>query len=661
LASAIVGELRVLFSAACPLRLRDGENERPVSPADVFILTFTNSDSRTIGRALGEAGLDFAFYKQDKLFETSEAREILDVLRAICAPEDRGLRAKALLTRFFALDLPEVAACAELGDRAGPAHKLLRLTGLAKSSDVPTFFSSLLEETAVLRREVFAGGGERGLTNIMHVLELLQEQWAATHASLPELVDLLEAYVRGTQTPPGRESDLQRLETDRNAVQILTVHKAKGLEVGVVFVFGGTGQKSGPQTYLLHEGSRRVVYVGKPGDAVAQRIRQEQDDERSRLLYVAATRARYRLYLPRYPPELARLDGPYARMNGRLTEIVGGNSNAALRNFDRRRVDCEATLAGERDTATAQAPGTLDPNLLVIPTAPAELAVIRKERSGFLVTSYTAVKRARAGMAPVEEAAQMLNPGEHHAERERAADLLPGGAETGIFLHEILAAVSLDDLAARPAFPDWLARPAVATLLESLRRRHARPAAEIPAAGRLVHAAYTTAVHLAGTVIPALASAKQALREMEFLYPMPENGHRLLSAPAAGDLPRTWKIERGVVKGFIDLLFEHEGRIYVCDWKSDVLGSYDAGALALHCEEHYDVQVRLYTIAALRFASITNAAEHAARFGAVVFSFLRGRTSGDACQGIHCITPTWDEILAWEADMLGRPFWGLAP
>jgi len=659
-AAAIVAELRELLSPDCPLRLRDGKHEKRLRAADVFILTFTNSDSKAMGSALGEAGLPFAFYKQEDLFETSEAREVLDVLRAVCAPDDRGWVARALLTRFFALDLTEIAAVVEAGHDDGPTRLLLRLADLAATSEVPTFFASLVEQTGVLRREIFAGGGERGLTNIVHVLEILQGQWASTHASLPELVDLLEGYVRGSRKPPGHEGDLQRLETDGDAVQILTVYKAKGLEADVVFVYGGTGEKSNDKTHSFHDAGKRMVYVGKPDAQTKQRIDDEVEDERSRLLYVATTRARYRLYLAHYPPAYATLKGPYARMNQRLTDLLAGGESAGLAGFDVRRVDADAFRTNESSAACLSPTEPDDPNLYTIPSPPADVVAIREKRRGFLVTSYTGVKRARAGMAPVEEVPQLVDPGEPPG-HDLGSDALPGGAETGVFLHEILAVVSLPELAAVPSFSAWFATPKVSALLERLRRRFARPAAELPVAGRLVHAAYTTPVCMGEAVIPALASAKQALREMEFLYPMPEHDHPLLTASVGSDHARAWKIERGAVKGFIDLLFEHEGRIHVCDWKSDILPSYDAATLARHCEQHYEVQARLYTMAALRFASIASPTDYAARFGGIVFYFLRGKNSGDPRQGLHFLKPTWEQILSWETEMLGRPFWGIAP
>ena len=640
-ASAIVSELGGLRAAGrVPLR-------------NVFVLTFTNRDNRRIGRALAEARIPFAFYKQDKLFETAEAGELLDVLRALCAPEDRGRRGLALLSRCFGLDLAEVAAGAEAS--AGPAQLLARLAALADTGDIPRLFSALVEETGLLRRELFAGAGERSLTNFTHLLELLQAESARSHASLPRLVDLLEGWIRGTAQPPGRDSDLQRLPTDANAVQVLTVYKAKGLEADVVFLFGGVGDQPHGGVRVVHEGSRRLGYVGALASPVKTRYRDEQYDEHCRLLYVALTRARDRLYLPHYPTKFRTLAGPYRRLNQRLDEIVQGQAAAG---FERRRVDTAAAGPADRPAPTAP-PCEVDPVLLESPRVPSDVAQIRSRRKGFLVTSYTAVKRARGGLHPVEETAERSSPGEHHAAATRVPEALPGGSATGIFLHELLARVDLGELAARPDFATWFAQPKVARLFERQRRLHGRPAGELGPAGRLVHAAYTTELRAGSGSLAGLARVTSPLRELEFLYPMPEAGHPLLSRrpPAGGERP--WRIDRGVVKGFIDLLYQHEGRVFVLDWKSDVLDDYGAHPLASHCAEHYDVQARLYTIAALRLCGIAERLAFENRFGGVIFYFLRGRQPGDERAGIHAVMPAWADVLGWERDMIEQPFWGL--
>jgi exodeoxyribonuclease V beta subunit len=329
--------------------------------------------------------------------------------------------------------------------------------------------------------------------------------------------------------------------------------------------------------------------------------------------------------------------------------------------YERRRVAC-ADAAPHAAVPAARPAGdlALPATLLESPREPADVADIRRTRRGFLVTSYSAVKRAREGLRPVEDAAGRQNPGEHHAAILRAPDALPGGAATGIFLHDLLERVALAELAARPDFPTWLGGREVSRLCERRRQAHGRPAPELEPAARLVHAAYTTPLAAGRLRIEGLANATTPLREMEFLYPMPEPGHALLAGAAAVSGERPWRIERGVVKGFVDLLFAHENRVYVLDWKSDLLPDYGAAALADHAERHYEVQARLYTLAALRLCGIGAREAFAARFGGVIFYFLRGRETGEPASGVHARTPDFDEVLAWEREMLAEPFWGLA-
>jgi hypothetical protein len=111
-----------------------------------------------------------------------------------------------------------------------------------------------------------------------------------------------------------------------------------------------------------------------------------------------------------------------------------------------------------------------------------------------------------------------------------------------------------------------------------------------------------------GARIERIAEATRAARELEFLYPV---------IPATGD-PCTY------IKGFIDLVFEHSGRIYVVDWKSDVLPDYRPAALARHVAAHYAIQHRLYAVALARMIGPDRLQE---RFGGLIYWFLRGEAA----------------------------------
>jgi len=108
-----------------------------------------------------------------------------------------------------------------------------------------------------------------------------------------------ELFISG-DGPPGFDRDVQRLEPLRDAVQVLTMHKAKGLEAPVVFVAGlGGAAPQGESLRVYHLDGERRLHLGKdPVGEIAAAIEAEEAEEIERLYYVALTRARARLYLP---------------------------------------------------------------------------------------------------------------------------------------------------------------------------------------------------------------------------------------------------------------------------------------------------------------------------------------------------------------------------
>ena len=132
------------------------------------------------------------------------------------------------------------------------------------------------------------------------------------------------------------------------------------------------------------------------------------------------------------------------------------------------------------------------------------------------------------------------------------------------------------------------------------------------------------------------------MREVEFLYPLP---------PGA---------RQGFLKGFLDLVFEFQGRVYVLDWKSDVLPDYSPAALREHVEQSYLLQAHLYALAVAKMLGVETAEQHEARFGGFLFCFLRG-TGADApaSRGFYFDRPTVADLRAYSADLarLGREAW----
>jgi exodeoxyribonuclease V beta subunit len=670
----MVEEVRRLLSDEGALFVQDGDNLNRIAARNIFVLAFTHTECDEIGEALRAAGIHFAFYKEDELFQTSQAKDVLDVLRAIAEPEDRAARARAVLTAFFALDLPDLAGRNRPDAEDPLLRQLFEWRDLALTGDCGALFARILAQSGIVCREVCLSHSERALTNYLHIFEILQEEAARTHATLRELVETLGAYVNQTRLPPGDERNVQRLESDADAVQVMTVHAAKGLEADVVFLYGGLGRKTGGSVSVFHDrDGQRVVHLGSLAPEEKEIYANEVADEDRRLLYVALTRARARLYLPRCPAGPNSFTGPYRLLGPIVDKLLADADTSKL--FHRVPVACP----GEPPLALpAPAPAALSawqPPELQAGVASTEFHRIAKERAGFVITSYTGVKRRHGGFVVPEEPAD-LSVANEPVEQAEAAPVDPlelaRGRLSGIFLHGILEQVPLDGLANSRSSAEWAAQPEIAKLLARLAHRHERNPEQIPHAAQLVHTALVTPLRLGDRLVPGLGLAHRSLRETEFLYPIPERHHPLLrnatrGEPAAEnaegrgvDTEGVWSIGRGLVKGFIDYLFEHEDRIYLCDWKGDWLPSWDSDRLRVHCENNYEIQARLYTLAVLRLAGLNDRAAFERRFGGVLYCFLRGMRPGDERAGTYFRRPDWQTAIDWQAEMLGNEFWGLS-
>ncbi|HEX8949158.1 MAG TPA: PD-(D/E)XK nuclease family protein, partial [Dissulfurispiraceae bacterium] len=107
------------------------------------------------------------------------------------------------------------------------------------------------------------------------------------------------------------------------------------------------------------------------------------------------------------------------------------------------------------------------------------------------------------------------------------------------------------------------------------------------------------------------------------------------------------------VKGFIDFLFEHSGKIYFSDWKTDTLPEYSEPFLRKHFEENYLLQTKLYLIALAKMLKLHSREEYDRFFGGLLYCFVRGMTTGGSGrQGTVYRRPSWDDLLSYEEELL---------
>jgi len=515
----------------------------------------------------------------------------------------------------------------------------------------------------------------RRLTNFQQLFELLAVDAARAARPLGDVARRLSGLVAKLVIPEPEEGNALRAEGDRDAVQIMTMHRAKGLEADVVFVYGGFGPAPNDRVRsFVADGQRRRV-AGRPRlQATTDLIRVDRDSEDQRLYYVALTRARKRLYLPysgkvpeddlspfdaAKPEEYWKLVGGYRHVNRRLRELVNEPDTRRILDPHEIQIDAQgADIIVPRDPTAALATWRPEPADVAPIEADPALAELRRTRAGAVTTSYSRIKQAHGGYRPPTEILDevvAVAEAAHDRVGERGLRLrepfaggsapfegpeeiddgeLAGGAGTGIFLHALLEELPLPSILETPALDAWIARDDVDAVIQPLLRKHGRDAEERRPALRLAHAALTAALPVVGGALSGLPLAANTAREMEFLFPFP--------AEAGGP-------ERGYVKGFVDFIFEHEGRSYFGDWKTDRLPGWDAATVAAHVEANYALQERLYSLALVRMLGITDGAAYEARFGGTLYVFVRGL--GRSPHAVRSRRPTFEELTSWQREL----------
>jgi len=156
-------------------------------------------------------------------------------------------------------------------------------------------------KAGLLRRLLRLHRDDRAAGVWLQLTEFMLEQCCVRHGGFQEAVDFLADCVEGRASLPGEDAAVHRAQTDRSAVQILTMHKSKGLEARAVVLFGGfTRWRADCIHRFVHDGGRRFWLGRKPSARLAPRVDRETREEDQRLLYVALTRAQAQLILPVY-------------------------------------------------------------------------------------------------------------------------------------------------------------------------------------------------------------------------------------------------------------------------------------------------------------------------------------------------------------------------
>ena len=697
---------------------QDDAGVRALNESDICVLFRKSNEGETLGKALRRHGIDFSFYKQKGLFDGREAQEILDLLEAVAHPVDHSRIAKLWLTRFIGANINELAQGASWdGDFL---HQLQEWNSLAETRRFRKLFDQILQSTKLIERELLLGGDERSVTNYMHLFEVLNRKVIERHLDLFELIQLLRRFVEGKEDP-GENENLLRLESERDAVQLMTMHAAKGLEFPIVFLFGGlTGsQKNTIQFY--HDAAENPI-IDLLNSKIPEEHEWQVEAEQQRLLYVAMTRACGRRYLPcvgylqgNSGKRICKVGSGYSMLNEQLSiiseQIVAEKHNYT---FSRSIVGTSAVNFDVKINATKQEKlrEWKLPELPEIPESLNETAnpqrlfsQLRFEKRGFVLSSFSRMSRknkeqnadkkrsigkeisiveirtdTELGLRREDdEGGNMLfseiPAPDSGAESEFTVsnvrkDPLPGGPQTGNLLHELLESVDFSVIRESKSSADWLALTAVRRIISSINERYGRSAETESRIAEIIWNSLRTPLRLGNNPDAPeleLADIKKDLREADFYFPIPHKeakvevfqdiGHAGITDSHSEIHVEGWTIDKGFLRGSIDFLFEHEAKIYLLDWKSNLLKNYGQESVEQEVIQNYELQLQIYTLAISYWFKLDSEEKYNEKFGGAVYLFLRGigvkstisRDSGNSInEGVYFKRPTWQELKAYE-------------
>jgi exodeoxyribonuclease V beta subunit len=530
-------------------------------------------------------------------------------------------------------------------------------------------FRALLTETRAAEKLLSRPGGERRLTNVLHLSELLHRAAIAEHLGPAALVGWL-ADQRSDDSSARAEHAEIRLESDERAVRLLTVHKAKGLEFPIVYCpflwAGGVFPASFPLAYHDELGNALIDVhrSGKQRDRNKEPAKREAFAEELRVVYVALTRAKRRTtifwggfnhsgaspasFLLFPPPEKERTTVPKAT---RLKDESDEKLLFELRKLESSGAARVRELAWDFETTPLErGTGTT--------TSFAALAVEEPVRAWRRVDSFSVlVKHVAQAPADVDDHARdrdddVVPKAEPSVDGERIVlDGFPRGRVTGDFFHAILEELDFEtatgaellDAATEKLEAFGLARGMAAPVVDQLLAQAVASLREL----------LETPLGPAGGVRLRDVAKARRFSELEFHLPVAARGsdarldRKVLAAvfrehPSPA-LPAAYaeRVERlgfdplaGFLKGYIDLVFVHAGRWYVVDYKtnhlSDFVHEYDTERMtAAMAESHYFLQYHLYALAVCRFlARYEPGFDYERNFGGALYLFTKGMRPG---------------------------------
>lgn len=497
--------------------------------------------------------------KTDALGDTLAMQELIDLLHALEKPKDRARLKRALCGKFFGMDP----------------------NALVDIERDPTFLKWIAEFIA-LRKKCL----DIGVAQVLYDITEKSTAQILSQENGDEFVEHLQAILEwsisiGARAPEellkhvyaiDLADDAHAATMKKKGVQLITMHYSKGLEYLCVFAVGlGKRTKTDRNFSKVRTEEGQVAMALFKGDPLYEGHLKELDAEKARLLYVALTRAKEKLYIPFHPFKKNTDSGKASAW-----ELFSGS----MQEIERSELIAFKTISDPSETEIA----ALEEEPVLIP--PPHLTFHFQERYQF---SFTSLAKQTGSFE----------------KKTLQGEGLPRGQETGILLHELFEklpwSLVKDAKQAADLYPFLDKQLPLGKYFEWMEQ-----------IAEMLYSAISKPLAEAGCCIKDLKE-EQIYREIEFSY----------------------RSEKGVCRGVIDFCFQHQGKFFIIDWKSNLLSGYTQEYLIEEMNRHdYFLQSTLYRNALEKYLEVVHSQK--LQYGGAFYVFVRGLPNNE---GVLWIAP----------------------
>jgi exodeoxyribonuclease V beta subunit len=615
---------------------------RVVQNGDIAILVRQASEGHALSRLLHRHGIRTVTIGRDSVFKSEEARGLYDLLLAISQYRDPTVATRSLSSSLLNLDYRQIAAVVD-DDTAWQRwlDNLDELQQLWERHGFIAMFESMLHKFEITSQLTQQDSNERRITNLLQLAELLQQQSMITAGMSPML-----SWFRQQFEEDGNEDAELRLQDDEALVKIITIHKSKGLQYPIVFVpfLWSCKQVDRAKAVYFHDAQLLpCVDLGSPdleqNWLLAEKERLAED---VRLLYVALTRARSKVYLawgeagsparPGYAKQTALAYLLHSKQTPHDLETTAADGFPApmdLATDLEALVEASASAIELLPLPRGDLSSVFASSELKLPAA--QLAKFsRSSMTQWRINSFTALTRGIHQPAHFGATASQDDP---------VLDF-PAGSHVGLLLHSLLENIDFQQDIRKQCtqlFPRLLPLAGISPEHESTLLAWLEHIVSTPLDG----AAMTL-----GNI-----SSRQRLNELAFDFALDHLNIDALNQFMQSLSPLPLQAVSspefcGLITGVIDLVFEYQGRYYLADYKSNLLGSNLEDYRPENLQQamlgrRYDLQALLYTVALHRLLALRLPNyDYEQHFGGCYYLFLRAmRPQHGRHYGIHFDRP----------------------